>query len=322
MAWYALEEIDEAIDETKELIWPPDFWTWTKLAIIVFFVGGGGFNMPSNFPTDTGSTDSDFRGDYSFDSTNLPESMVQSPGNFDELMSSMGHTSSLGLSNTLMLAIFAILVPVILVFMYIGSVFEFIFYKSLIDRKVNITGNFKENVWKGARYFGFQIVYILAVLGLLATLIGSFMVSGVLGLMMVLLFIPLVFILALFTGLTHDFVLLRMLEDDEKLIEAWRSFWPDLRSEWKQVGVYVLVKFFVDLAVGIASVIVVLIATIVFAIPAIILIILAGMIAEVLMILVGAVMVLLWLIMILYLAVPFRTYIYYYVILVYHDITS
>jgi hypothetical protein len=321
MAWYALEEIDEAIDETKELIWPPDFWTWTKLAIIILFVGGGGFNLPSSFPSDTGSTGGELDQDFNFDSTTLPESSIQSPGSFDEVMSSMG-ASSAGLSNSMVLAIFALLVPVILIFMYIGSVFEFIFYKSLIDKKVNITGNFRENIWKGARYFGFQLVFLLAVLGLVASVFGSFMVSGALGLLMVLLFIPLLLVLSIFSGLTHDFVLLRMLEDDEKLVEAWKSFWPDLRTDWKQVGVYLIVKFFVSLVVGIASAIVILLATLVFAIPAIILVILSGMIAEVLMLVTGALMFLIWLIMLFYLAVPFRTYIYYYVILVYHDLTS
>jgi hypothetical protein len=324
MTWYALDEIEEAISETKDLLLPFDLGTWSKLALIVFLTGSG-FNMPNgtgNFPSQ-GQTS----GDYSFDqpgSMNVPESTanvaphIQS-GDFGQLMNGM---SAAGVSNMLVIGIIAIALLIGLPLMFLSSVFEFIFYKSLIDKNVKIRENFSKHFWKGARYFGFQLVFILAFLGVIGLAAAALTVSDAAFVLGILIALPLLFALGIFSGLTHDFVLLRMMEADEKLLEAWRSFWPTLRTEWKQVTVFLLTKFFLGLVVGISAAIVVIVATFVLLIPFGIFAILLSLVSEALIFIPVVIGLITWFIVILYLAVPFRVFIYYFVILVYHDLTE
>lgn len=325
MSWYALEEIEEALSETKSLLLPFDLATWSKLALIVFLTGSG-FNMPNTgggFPSgDTGGqSDFDF-GD--FDSTQVPQSsenlvsQVQVP-QMDNLMTGMASGAASGM---VLAVILVVLLIVGLPLMFLSSVFEFIFYQSLIDKNVRIKKNFSDHLGKGARYFGFKLVYLFSLLLLIGLVAATVVVSDMLLVLGIILALPVIFVLGIFSGLTHDFVLLRMMESDEKLIEAWKSFWPTLKEEWKQVAVYLLVKFFLGLVVGIAAGIIVILATILLLIPFGIFVFLMGMVADFLVLVPIVVGLLTWFIVTLYIGVPFRVYIYYFVILVYHDLTA
>lgn len=325
MTWYALEEIDEAISETKDLLLPFDLATWSKLALIVFLTGSG-FNLP-NGPSNYGGYGSQGQTGQSYDfssmdATQMPDSsthmMDQSPA-FGDMMTGL---ASAEVSRFMVLAVFAVVLVIGLPLMFLSSVFEFIFYQSLFDRDVKIRKNFSRHLGKGARYFGFQLVYLLAFLGVIGLIAATLMVSNALLLIGVLLAIPVLFVLGIFSGLTHDFVLLRMMEADEKLIEAWKSFWPTLKTEWKQVAVYLIVKFFIGIVVGVAAAIVVLVVSLILLIPFGIFAVLMSMIAEVLIFIPVIIGLLTWFVVILYLGVPFRVFVYYFVILVYHDLTA
>lgn len=326
MPWYALEEIEEALSETKDLLLPFDLGTWSKLAVIVFLTGSG-FSMPN-----MGNSFSSQPGQYNqydnyqgfgdgIDSMNIPESssqinMVQADPSFSSLMTGLGVSSAVIL--VLVLVMLIIGIPLIL----LSSIFEFIFYQSLIDKNVKIRENLSRHFWKGARYFGFQLIYAVALLGVLAAAVAAVMVSDALLVVGLLISLPVLFIMGIFAGLTHDFILLKMMEEDKTLIGAWKSFWPTLKTEWKQVTVYLIVKFFIGLVVGVAAAIIVLIATVVLAIPVIIFAVIFAMISEVLILIPVLLGLLAWFIVILYISVPFRVYIYYFIILVYHDLTA
>jgi hypothetical protein len=324
MSWYALEEIDEAISETKDMLLPFDLGMWSKLALIVFLTGSG-FNMPSgtggNYPSqDYSGGEYDFG---NFDSTQLPESsthmMDQPPADFSNMMTGM---ASAGVTSAVIAVVIAVMLLIGLPLMFLSSIFEFIFYQSLIDKDVKIRKNFSEHFWKGARYFGFQLVYILAFLGVIGLAAAALMISNAAFLLGVLLALPIVFVLGIFSGLTHDFVLLRMMEADEKLIEAWKSFWPTLKEEWRQVAVYLVVKFLIGLFIGIAAAIVMLIIVVLLLIPFGIFTVILSMISEALIFIPVVIGLLTLFITVLYVAVPFRVFVYYFVILVYHDLIS
>ena len=156
----------------------------------------------------------------------------------------------------------------------------------------------------------------------MAAAVAAVMVSEALLVVGLLISLPVLFIMGIFAGLTHDFILLKMMEEDKTLIGAWKSFWPTLKTEWKQVTVYLIVKFFIGLVVGVAAAIIVLIATVVLAIPVIIFAVIFAMISEVLVLIPVLLGLLAWFIVILYISVPLRVYIYYFIILVYHDLTA
>ena len=321
MGWYALEEIGEALEETRDLLLPFDIKTWTKLAVIVLLTGSG-MNLPSTgFPgpqTDTGQ-----HGDMMGDSTQVPEYST-SGISVPELAVSGGEFT--GISSSAAGAVVAVLlilfIFIVLPLILLGSIFEFIFYKSLIDKDVNISKNFSDNLGNGLRYFAFRVIYMFLALAMIGAAILLGMTSDALLVAVILAMIPVFLVLTVFAGLTHDFVLLRMLEQEEGLLEAWRSFWPELISGWKQVLVYIFTKFFLQLFVGVASATIILMFTVSVAIPVVIAGFLLSLIAEVLFVIPLLLGVILWLIALLYIGVPFRVYIYYYIILVYHDLSS
>ncbi len=326
MTWYALEEIEEALGETKDLLLPFDLGTWSKLALIVLLTGSG-FNMPnmgnslSSQPGQYNQYD-DYQGfGDGIDSMNIPESStpvntLQTDPNFSSLMTGLGVSSTVII--VLALVMLVIGIPLIL----LSSIFEFIFYQSLIDKDVKIRENFSRHFWKGMRYFGFQLIYAIAVLGILAAAVAAVMASNALLVVALLISLPVIFVMGIFASLTHDFILLKMMEEDKSLIQAWRSFWPTLKSEWKQVTVYLIVKFFIGIVVGISAAIVVIIATVIMVIPIIIFAVLFAMISEVLVLLPVLLGLIAWFVVILYISVPFRVYIYYFIVLVYHDLTA
>ncbi len=319
MGWYALEEIGEALEETRDMLLPFDIKQLTKLAIIVLLTGSG-FNMPTGFggPSPDPSTGGGW----------TPGSEMTTPEmSYATQMSNMGQMEAFsGINAASSLAVVAVILAVFifigLPLLFLSSVFEFIFYRSLIDKEVKIVESFSDNMGRGLRYFAFRIVYTLFVLSTLAIVILLGLENTALIWLLLLALIPVLLVLSIFAGLTKHFILLRMMEENEGLLEAWRSFWPRLTSQWKQVVVFLLAHLALSIFVAAISATAVLTFTVVAAIPVIIVGVLLSLIAEVLFLIPLILGALVWLIVVFYLAVPFRVYMRYYVILVYHDLTS
>ncbi len=314
MGWYALENVGEAVEETRDFLIPFDLKQLTKLAIIVFLTGSG-FNIPSGFG-DAGGTTS-ITGGFA-DSGFSTQSSVAS--GMPEIGSALATES--GANMAVAGLIIGIMIIVGLPLMLISSVFEFIFYRSLIDKEVKIVESFKDNFGRGLRYFGFRIIYSLFALLVIGGVVLVLIEDTTLFWAVLLPFIPVLIVMSLFAALTKHFILLRMMEEEQGLIEAWRSFWPELTSQWKQVLVFLFAHFGLSVMVGAATGMAILVFTIMAAIPVIIVAALLSLIAEVLFVIPVVVGVLIWIIALLYIAVPFRVYMRYFVILVYHDLTS
>jgi len=58
-----------------------------------------------------------------------------------------------------------------------------------------------------------------------------------------------------------------MLTESRGVLDGWRRLWPTLRAEWKQVGLYIVAKFVLGIAVSLAVSLVVLLAALIVAIP-------------------------------------------------------
>ncbi|MFB6116539.1 MAG: hypothetical protein ABEK10_03415 [Candidatus Nanosalina sp.] len=318
MGWYAFEEIGEALEETRDMLLPFEISLWTRMAVIVLLTGSG-FNLPAgNFSSPSPGMESGLdAGQTTFtSSTGFTPQQQQ----FGQLLMESGAASS----STMIVAgiVLAVFVFIGLPLMLLSSIFEFVFYRSLIDREVKLAKSFSDNIGRGLRYFAFRVVYALLILSVLAIIILLGMESSTLLAVLLIGFIPVLLVSAIFAGLTKHFILLRMMERDEGLIEAWRSFWPVLQSEWRQVAVFLVTRFFLALFVGAISATVVLAVTVMAAIPVIIMAAILSMIAEILFLVPVLLGGIIWAVLLLYIAVPFRVYLYYYVILVYHDLTS
>lgn len=314
MGWYALEEVGEALEETRDLLIPFDLKQLTKLALIVMLTGSG-FNIPSGFG-DSGGTTSGIQG-FSQSGISTQTSTPLNTAQFGSLMPSASN-SEFVLAGIILAGLLIVGLPL----MFVSSVFEFIFYRSLIDKEVKIIEAFSDNIGRGLRYFGFRLIYSVFALGAIASVVMLLIEDATFFWAVLLPLIPILIVMSIFAALTRHFILLRMMEENQGLIQAWESFWSELSSQWKQVLVFLFAHFGLSVMVGAAMGAVVLGFTLMAAVPVILVGLGLSVISEVLFLIPVILGGIIWIVALLYIAVPFRVYMRYYVILVYHDLTS
>lgn len=307
MSWEAIEALDESIEDTKEMLTPFSLSLWTKLGVIAILTGGIG--AQSFFMPPGGFSDYD-------------EGVNNSTG-FDEMdnRSQMmtGMATEAETFGSVIVAVFAIgIIGFIGVMLYVTSVFEFIYYQSLLDKDVRILDYFSENTGRGFGYFGFQIVFGAFMLGLLAVGVGLAIVNPVFLVPLVVVGLPLMILAGFFTTLVHDFALVDMLKKDKGMIDSISRTVSDVRADWKEYGIYLIVKFVIGAAYSIYSVTVGFFAALLLAIPFVIIGLLLGSIGSVLIIPVALIGILTWLAVMVYVVmVPAKTFIFFYAINVY-----
>lgn len=253
MPWHAIEALDDARGATESLLRPFDRGTWLRLALIAFFVGGAGAPSFQGNPSGVGDG-----GDVTVPGAPGDVVIEQLP---DLLF--------------VVAAIVGVVLLLALLHGAIAAVMEFVLVRGVSERDVRIRAPFRERLGSGLRLFAFR--FVVGFLWLLV--IGVPIALVVLGAMQVgpavaLLVIPLVFVVAvggLLTAvvmrLTTDFVVPAMYEEGLGVIAGWRRVWPLVRREWKQLGVYLLVRFGLSIVVGIAVAIVLGLLALIVAIP-------------------------------------------------------
>jgi hypothetical protein len=253
---YAFDALDDAFESTRSFLWPFDLGRWARLALIVFFVGGGsaGFNSGgSNFGGTGGGP-------------GTPGGEVP-PGAFPEIG---------GPELAVILAIVGVIALIVLLFLLVGSIMEFVLVESLRREDVTIRRYWSEHWGKGLRLFAFRLVFGLVALAIAAATIflvlaPVFAGRAELTFGLVLLAIPVFLVLAivggLINGFTTVFVVPVMIAEDRGLLSAWSRFWSTMTGQWKQYLVYAIMGFVLQLAGGIVVFIVGLIGLVVLAIP-------------------------------------------------------
>lgn len=255
MSLHAFDDIDDALDATRAFLLPLDRGRWLRLALVVLFLGGTGFNIP-------------------FGGFNAPsgDPGTAPPADTPEI------------TNAVILAIAAVVAVVLLLglaYMFVGSVMEFVFVRSLAAESVSLREYARENLRRGARLFGFRIglaVLGLVVFGLMAAiallplLLGDAVAITVLA---VLVLAPVFLIGALVFGVvnafTTAFVVPIMLAEERGVLAAWRRLWPTVREHWKEYGVYAVVSWAFAIGLGIAVGVAMGVVAIVLLIPALLL---------------------------------------------------
>lgn len=304
MSLYAIDKIEEALQRTKDIILPFDFMNWTRLAVITFFVGGlGGANLFTSFPTppETGSGGG-------FSATG-PTASTESLTGMASSAPSIGSTAILGIGLMFLLAAF--------IYLYVSSVFKFVFYQSLRDKNVRIRRNFSKHYRNGFKYFLFKLAFVGVFLSLVLGVIAGFMVSPLLGVLLIFPMIPVAILLSVFGGIVNDFALQEMLVEEKGLLASIKSSLSTLKQDWREFGGYILFRLIVTWAVAIISTMLMAILAVILAIPVLILVLVGAAASNVVAGGIVAVGVLLGLVLILYLNVPFRTYVYSYFVELY-----
>ncbi|WP_257297749.1 DUF4013 domain-containing protein [Haloarchaeobius sp. FL176] len=255
MSLHAVDELDDAIDVTKGLLFPFDLRRWLKLALVVLFVGGG-----TGFPS------------YAF---NFAGSSGGGGG---------GGGGDLGLTLTdgeLLLAVGGLVVAVLgffLLFGALGAIMEFVFVEALVSGEIRIRHNLGEYWRRGLRLFGFRLAVslpmLLVVLGVVAAFFVPFLLGtgAELGLLFLLAAIPLLLILAfvvgILNGFTSAFVVPVMLADDCGVLDGWRTLWPSITDETVEYIGFAVISYVIRLVTGTAATMVLGVTALVLFIPA------------------------------------------------------
>ena len=260
----AVDTITLAFQHTKrQLSQPFRFWQWTRLAFVGLLAGemgsGGGFNFPTSFPRQTGSS-------RHFLEQGFPK-----------------------IDPAILGGLIAVLVIAGLVFMivlmYVSSVMRFILFDSVLTRECHIRQGWTRRQEPGWRYFLWQLGFTLATLAGLAILLGipagfafgmgwfnpprehvaALVLSGIVVFFLLMLFFLIVAVVHVFT---KDFVVPQMALEGIGPVEGWRRLWPLLQAEQGGYAVYVLMKIVLAIGAGIIIGIVSLVLGLIVAIPA------------------------------------------------------
>lgn len=270
MSWYVIDAVDRAIERTRKcLIEPFDLWKWMKLAIIVFFVGGGsGFNSGGN-GSSYGSSDTDFS---------------QVPSGLNEIMNGIQNFFASHSMMALLLGAILVIILFALLMSIIGSIMEFVFVESLVSNDVQIRKYFKRYLGKGLSLFVLRFLLGIVSLTIIALAILSFLslagisISGMgnpeamdyssLWLVlpfMIFLMIAVLLVISIIMGIINSFINIAIpvsIYSECSIFSGVSRVLAQFMEDWKQIIIYWLGRLILGIAVGIAVAIVGVIAAV------------------------------------------------------------
>jgi hypothetical protein len=235
--YYALKTIEEALDRTTALLWPPRTGIWLRIAVITLFLGGAMINP--------------------FRSGDMEISGIQNSLSVSEAISE---------NMTLFVLVSAGLLVAGLIYVIISAIFQFILVDCLSSGTISLTRTFRLRWKKGLHLFFFYIILLFLILITIFMVILVIMVPAFLtgqpGLVTIL-FLLIRTLLLLFlilipvwtiAILTADFVVPVMIVDDCGIISGWRRIIVLFHGRWAEAGIYTILKisliFFTGLLLG------------------------------------------------------------------------
>lgn len=238
MSWWAVEALDEAFAETRDLLLPFDLGTWLRLAVITAFAGLSAPQTPSFSPEAS------------------PDVVVEVSQEFTVAE----FVAAFAVIGAAVLVIAAVVAAV-------GAVMEFVLVDVTRSRDVRVAAPFSRRLGPGLRLLGFRfavlLVGLVATAFVLAPVAAALLLGQFVWLLALVVTIPLGIVVgavaALASEFTTAFVVPLMADDGTDVtgvLDGWRGLWPEVRRDWQQFGVYVLVKavllFGASLALGFA----------------------------------------------------------------------
>lgn len=270
MSWHAVDAVDDAVDATRRFLFPFSLVRWTKLAILVLFMGGGGVsaNASSSVASDSGVT------------------MPSNVGTGSAGIGSAGGGSVPGVPGQIaeavtpeLLVVGAVGLTLLFVAISVASLsLRLVFYDALRTNEVRIVAPFVSRLRQSLGLFVFTtVVSVLAAaplaLAIVVTVVadsstgwprvdsavgtisslptGATVALGVLGAVIVA-------VAALILRFTYEFVVPTMIVDDTGVLGGWRRFVSTLRTEWTEFVVYLVIHLVISIGlsvvVGIATI--------------------------------------------------------------------
>ena len=317
MGWLAFDNIEEALQDTKDILLPFDLKVWTIFALIIVLTGHFTLGFPSvPFPGNSGS-------EWDYDSpsqTTVPETSVQNPLTNDLGVESFVGQATQSASLSPLLILLIILVPGLILFLiYVSSVFQFVMYRSVKEKEPKI-GYYREYLSEGFQYMLFNaIVTILMLTGIIA----AFLPVAVTPWTLILTIPALIIMFAVFGGLSWlalNIAVPDMIYNEVSIIDGLSKSVELVQTETREVILFWLTKWVIGLVISLAVLTGVFSGLLVIAIPFVIAGFLLAMITPWLAVPVALIYVLLVIALLLYIAVPVRVYLYSYSLNMYEDL--
>ncbi len=252
MTWYSIDAVDTALKRTKSaLIDPFNFWKWIKFGIIIFLLGGGGGGGGSNFS----GTGQGFSGIGDSGEPLITDSQfLEFRETFTQFLDTYLIFILLGIG---------FFIGIILFLSYISNVMEFVFVHSLVTNVVTFWAYTRQYLRQGFNLFIIRFVLGLAFLSILIISMlpivlpildspGDFNVGMLIG--GIFLLIGVLLILAIISGIIESFINLSIpmsMYQNTGIIAAFKKVLGLFKTDWKQIIVYWVVRFFLGIIVGI-----------------------------------------------------------------------
>lgn len=265
MGLSALRSVSDAIDATREFTFPLSIRRWASMAVVVLFVGMPGTPVPASpqfldprlwetpeppqgsgnegeSDADGGSADLQLEGDVPIE--------VFDPGTWPAWL----------------LAAVGVLLAVVVLYAVVGALMHFVLVESLRHDAVRVRRYGRANLGNGLRLLGFRLVLGLvgggavAALGSAVTPVGPWSVDGWTTVAVATATGALATLVIAVDSATRQFVVPTMLAEGTGVLGGWRRFWPTLRGDLLEYGVYAVVRTVVGGAVGVAALIATLVA--------------------------------------------------------------
>ena len=256
---YAVNDLSDAIDVTRDFLTPIQASTWLKLAVVVLFVTGFGFGIPT-IPT----------GDFSFEEEPFEDEAIDDEIPVDDLI-------------VLAIVLVAVGFVLWLLFAFVGAIMEFVLIAALRTGDVTIRRAGRANFRRAMSLFVFNVLLALTVLGTIAAIayatvypidsVEELSVSAVGTVAIAAVAIGLVY--GVVMRLTTDFVVPVMLLEECGIRAGWSRFFRALKSSPAEYVVYLVLATIIQWVASIAIGILAAITFIVLLIPAAIVFVIA-----------------------------------------------
>ena len=254
MSWHAINSIDEAITGTRSFLSPASVRRWAPLALVSVFVGAGGgsvtgiLNLGSSIlpdgTVDDAPTDASGTGDVT---TGVSTAGELRPAELVEVAPA---------EPTVVLVGVAALIGIGLAVSLVSNVLQFVFYDALRTGRVAVVEPATRRFGQALRLLGFtlalQVVTVAPFVAVGAAVVADVGIPIGPGVVVAggVFFGLLLLGSTLAARITDEFVVPTMVITDAGVLDAWRRFWPVLRGQLPQFGVYLAVHFVLLLVIG------------------------------------------------------------------------
>ena len=265
----AIDTISVALEHTKQHLFRPFRWgQWLRLAVLGFMTGelsGGGGCSSGNF--------------------NIPTNTQTHPRGSDEFLSLPHMDPSLAGHIFLFVGLGLLaLCALILVWMYVGSVYRFILIESIVTKNVSLRAGWHKWHATGRKFFLWRMVFQIALgmaaailIGIpvgIAALLGWFnkpdahmapLILG--GVFLVLVFVLFVIVAAVIAVFGKDFMAPVMALENTDFADAWSQLLGMMKTDKGGYAGYIGMKIVLAIAAGIIFGILIFLVILMIALP-------------------------------------------------------